>query len=38
VEAIKKRDAALASRRMHEHLDYVETSVKELAAPDKKPH
>ena len=38
VEAIKKRDSALASRRMHEHLDYVETSVKELAAPDKKPH
>ena len=35
VDAIKKRDAALASRRMHEHLDYVETSVKELAAPDK---
>lgn len=38
VEAIKKRDSALASRRMHEHLDYVETSVKELAAPDSKPH
>ncbi len=36
VEAIKKGDAALASRRMHEHLDYVETSVKELAAPDRK--
>ena len=36
VEAIKNRDSALASRRMHEHLDYVETSVKELAAPDKK--
>ena len=34
VEAIKKSDAALASRRMHEHLDYVETRVKELAAPD----
>jgi GntR family transcriptional regulator, transcriptional repressor for pyruvate dehydrogenase complex len=37
VEAIKKRDSALASRRMHEHLDYVETNVKELAAPDRKP-
>ena len=36
VAAIKKRDSALASRRMHEHLDYVETSVKELAAPDRK--
>jgi len=36
VDAIKKRDSALASRRMHEHLDYVETSVKELAAPDRK--
>jgi GntR family transcriptional repressor for pyruvate dehydrogenase complex len=36
VEAIKKRDAAMASRRMHEHLDYVETRVKELAAPDRK--
>jgi len=34
VEAIRKRDSALASRRMHEHLDYVETRVKELAAPD----
>ena len=38
VDAIKKRDSALASRRMHEHLDYVETSIKELAAPDKKPN
>ena len=36
VDAIKKRDSALASRRMHEHLDYVETKVKELVAPDKK--
>lgn len=35
VEAIKKKDSALASRRMHEHLDYVETRVKELAAPNK---
>jgi len=38
VAAIKKRDSALASRRMHEHLDYVETNVKELAAPDRKSH
>jgi GntR family transcriptional repressor for pyruvate dehydrogenase complex len=38
VDAIKKKDPALASRRMHEHLDYVETSVKELSAPDRKPH
>ena len=38
VEAIKTRDSALASRRMHEHLEYVENSVKELAAPDKKPN
>jgi GntR family transcriptional repressor for pyruvate dehydrogenase complex len=38
VEAIKKRDSALASRRMHEHLDYVENRVKELAAPDQKPN
>ena len=37
VDAIKKRDSALASRRMHEHLDYVETSVKELAAPHRNP-
>ena len=37
VAAIQKRDSALASRRMHEHLDYVETCVKELVAPDKKP-
>ena len=37
VEAIKKRDSALASRRMHEHLDYVETSLKELAVPERKP-
>ncbi len=35
VEAIKKKDSALASRRMHEHLDYIETSIKELAVPDK---
>ena len=37
VEAVKKRDSALASRRMHEHLDYVETRVKELATPGKNP-
>ena len=37
VKAIKKRDSALASRRMHEHLDYVETSLKELVAPDRNP-
>ena len=37
VEAVKKRDPALASRRMHEHLDYVETRVKELATPGKNP-
>ena len=38
VEAIKKSDSALASRRMHEHLEYVETSLKELATPDTKPN
>ena len=32
VEAIRKRDSALASRRMHEHLDYVEIRVKELSS------
>ena len=37
VDAIKKKDSALASRRMHEHLDYVITSVKDLAVPDRKP-
>jgi len=36
VEAIKKGDSAQASRRMHEHLEYVETSLKELATPDRK--
>ena len=36
VEAIRKRDSALASRRMHEHLDYVENNVRELAVNDKK--
>jgi len=32
VEAIKKRDPDLASRRMHEHLDYVESRVKEFSS------
>ena len=32
VEAIKKRDPDLASRRMHEHLDYVESRVKEFTS------
>jgi GntR family transcriptional repressor for pyruvate dehydrogenase complex len=35
VEAIKKKDPVLASRRMREHLDYVESVVKELAAPSR---
>ena len=34
VEAIKKRDPDLASRRMHEHLDYVESRVKEFSSKD----
>ena len=34
VEAIKKRDPDLASRRMHEHLDYVESRVKEFSSYD----
>jgi len=38
VDAIKKRDSALASRKMHEHLDYVETSFRELAVPERKPN
>jgi GntR family transcriptional repressor for pyruvate dehydrogenase complex len=37
VSAIKKRDPVLASRRMSEHLDYVESVVKELAALSGKP-
>jgi len=37
VDAIKKRDPVLASRRMREHLDYVESVVKELAASRRKP-
>jgi GntR family transcriptional repressor for pyruvate dehydrogenase complex len=32
VEAIKKKDPVMASRRMREHLDYVESVVKEHAA------
>ena len=32
VEAIRKKDPVLASRRMREHLDYVESVVKEHAA------
>ena len=32
IEAIKKKDPVLASRRMREHLDYVESVVKEHAA------
>jgi len=32
VEAIKKRDPDLASRRMLEHLDYVESRVKEFSS------
>lgn len=34
VEAIKMRDADLASRRMLEHLDYVELRVKEFSSND----
>ena len=34
VEAIKKRDPDLASRRMREHLDYVESRVKEFSSYD----
>lgn len=34
IGAIKKRDPVLASRRMREHLDYVESVVKEHAAFD----
>jgi GntR family transcriptional repressor for pyruvate dehydrogenase complex len=37
VEAIKKRDPVVAGKRMREHLDYVESVVKELAALNKKP-
>jgi len=34
VAAIKKKDPVLAGRRMHEHLDYVESVVKEHADSD----
>jgi GntR family transcriptional repressor for pyruvate dehydrogenase complex len=34
VEAIKKHDPDLASQRMREHLDYVESRVKEFSAGD----
>jgi len=34
MEAVKKRDPDLASRRMHEHLDYVESRVKEFSSYD----
>ena len=35
VKAIKKRDCDLARKRMLEHLDYVESSIKELLVPGK---
>ena len=34
VKAVKKRDPDLASRRMREHLDYVESRVKEFSSYD----
>jgi GntR family transcriptional repressor for pyruvate dehydrogenase complex len=34
VEAIKMRDPDLASKRMHDHLDYVESRVKEFSSND----
>ena len=34
MEAVKKRDPDLASRRMQEHLDYVESRVKEFSSYD----
>jgi GntR family transcriptional repressor for pyruvate dehydrogenase complex len=37
VEAIKNRDADLASKRMREHLDYVESRVKEFSSNDVEP-
>ena len=36
VEAIKKKDPVLAGRRMREHLDYVESVVKEYATSEAK--
>lgn len=38
VEAIKERDADLASRRMREHLDYVESRVREFSSNDGAPN
>ena len=38
VAAIKKRDADLASKRMREHLDYVESRVKEFSADEAAPN
>jgi GntR family transcriptional repressor for pyruvate dehydrogenase complex len=38
VEAIKKRDADLAGSRMREHLDYVESRVKEFSANEVAPN
>ena len=38
VEAIKKRDADLASQRMRDHLDYVESRVKEFSSKDAGPN
>lgn len=35
LKAIKKRDCDLARKRMLEHLDYVESSIKELLVPGK---
>lgn len=35
VKAIKKRDCDLARKKMLEHLDYVESSIKELLVPGK---
>ena len=37
VAAVKKRDPDLASRRMREHLDYVESRVREFSSYDGKP-
>ena len=38
VAAIKKREADLASSRMREHLDYVESRVKEFSSNDVDPN
>jgi GntR family transcriptional repressor for pyruvate dehydrogenase complex len=37
LDAIKKRDPDLASRRMRDHLDYVESRVKEFSSKDVTP-